>query len=177
MYFDVKGSASILRALLVAALLTALTPGWAFAQSDDVPEEPPASPLELLLEQRGALQLTSGQVGDLERIQAQLTSTNDPLVQRMMSLRTQWQQSRRAARNGRAEAPERLERIRTQAERIRTRIQQNNRDAMQRVNRMLTPTQRKQLRIIVQDRRQQTPGRSGGGGRGGRGRANADAGD
>jgi Spy/CpxP family protein refolding chaperone len=174
MYFDVKGSAPVLRALLLVMLLTALTPLSAFAQSDDVPEEPPASPLQLLLEQRGTLQLTSDQVGDLERIQAQLTSTNDPLVQRMMNLRTQWQQARRAARNGRAEAPERLERIRTQAERIRTRIQQNNRDAMQRVNRMLTPPQRKQLRTIVQDRREQNPGR---GGRGGRGGANADARD
>jgi DNA anti-recombination protein RmuC len=177
MYFDVdKSAAALLRAVLVAVSLTALTPFAAFAQGDETPGELPASPLQLLLEHRGSLALTSEQVGDLERIQEQLASTNDPLVQRMMNLRSQWQQERRAARNGRAkaqekaqektqeQAPARLERIRLQAERIRGRIQQNNRDAMQRVNRMLTPPQRRQLRTIVQERRQQNPGRRARGG-------------
>ena len=173
MYFDVrKSAAALLEAMLVAVFVTVLSPFTAFAQSDETPGGLPASPLELLLEQRGPLELTSGQVSDLERIREQLASTNDPLVQRMMNLRSQWQQERRAARNGRAKAPERaqepaparLERIRVQAERIRERIQQNNRDAMQRVNRMLTPPQRKQLRTIVQERRQQNPGRRARGG-------------
>jgi len=178
MYFDVKKSAAaLLRAVLVAILLTALTPCAAFAQGDEVPGELPASPLQLLLEHRGSLELTSEQVGDLERIQERLASTNDPLVQRMMNLRSQWQQERRAARNGRGQAetqdkaPARLERIRVQAERVRERIQQNNRAAMQRVNRMLTPPQRKQLRTIVQERRQQNPGRRA------RGRPSADGND
>jgi LTXXQ motif family protein len=159
MYFDVKISAALLRAMLVALFLTGLTPLVASAQGDEVPAELPASPLQLLLEHRGPLELTSEQVGDLEQIRERLASTNDPLVQRMMNLRRQWQQERRAARNGREQAPARLEGIRAQAERIRERIQQNNRAAMQRVNRMLTPPQRKQLRTIVQERRQQNPGR------------------
>lgn len=164
MYFDVKKYAvAVVRALLVALCLTGL-PAAAFSQAEEPPEAAPTSPLELLLERRAALELTSAQVGDLQQIRDQLASTNDPLVQRMMTLRSQWQQARRAARNGRAQAPERIERIRLQAERIRERIQQNNRDAMQRVNRMLTPPQRRQLRSIVQERRQQNPGRRAGGG-------------
>ena len=164
MYFDVKKSAfAAVRVLLVAWCLGAL-PAAAFSQTEEPPAAAPASPLDLLLERRGALELTSAQVGDLEQIRDRLASTNDPLVQRMMTLRSQWQQARRAARNGRAQAPERLERIRLQAERIRERIQQNNRDAMQRVNRMLTPPQRRQLRSILQERRQQNPGRRAGGG-------------
>jgi hypothetical protein len=164
MYFDVKKSASAaVRVLLVALCLGAL-PTAAFSQTEEPPEAAPTSPLDLLLERRDALELTSAQVGDLEQIRGRLASTNDPLVQRMMTLRSQWQQARRAARNGRAQAPERLERIRLQAERTRDRIQQNNRDAMQRVNRMLTAPQRRQLRSLVQERRQQNPGRRAGGG-------------
>ena len=164
MYFEVKKSAvAAFRVLLVALCLTGL-PTAAFSQTEEPPEAAPTSPLDLLLERRGALELTSAQVGDLEQIRAQLASTNDPLVQRMMTLRSQWQQARRATRNGRAQAPERVERIRLQAERVRDRIQQNNREAMQRVNRMLTPPQRRQLRSFVQERRQQNPGRRAGGG-------------
>ena len=158
-----KSAVAVVRAVLVALCLTGLSTA-AFGQTEEPPEAAPTSPLELLLERRSALELTSAQVGDLEQIREQLASTNDPLVQRMMTLRSQWQQARRAARNGRAQAPERLERIRVQAERLRDRIQQNNRDAMQRVNRMLTPPQRRQLRSIVQERRQQNPGRRAGGG-------------
>jgi hypothetical protein len=159
-----KSAVAVVRAVLVALCLTGLSSA-AFGQTEEPTEAaPPTSPLELLLEHRSALELTSAQVGDLEQIREQLGSTNDPLVQRMMSLRSQWQQARRGARNGRAQAPERLERIRLQAERLRERIQQNNRDAMQRVNRLLTPPQRRQLRSIVQDRRQQNPGRRAGGG-------------
>jgi hypothetical protein len=161
---------AVVRALMVAVSLTAL-PTAAFSQPEDAAAAVPTSPLELLLEQRGSLELTAAQVGDLQQIREQLASTNDPLVQRMMTLRSQWQLARRATRNGRAQAPERLERIRLQAERVRERIQQNNRDAMQRVNRMLTPAQRRQLRSIVQERRQQNPGRRAGGG------ANADGRD
>jgi hypothetical protein len=171
MYVDVKKSAAaLLRVVLVALFLTALTPFAAFGQGDQAAGELPPSPLQLLLEQRDALELTAEQVSNLDRIRERLASTNDPLVQRMMNLRSQWQQERRAARNGRAQAqeqeqaPARLERIRVQAERIRERIQQNNRDAMQRVNRMLTPPQRRHLRTIVQERRQQNPGRRARGG-------------
>lgn len=164
MYFDVKKSTvAALRVVLVALCLTGL-PTAAFSQAEEPPEAAPASPLDLLIERRGALELTSAQVGDLQHIRERLASTNDPLVQRMMTLRSQWQQARRAARNGREQAPERLERIRVQAERLRDQIQRNNRDAMQRVNRMLTPPQRRQLRSMVQERRQQNPGRRAGGG-------------
>ncbi len=158
-----KSALATVRVLLVAWCLAAL-PTAAFSQTEEPADAAPASPLDLLLERRSALELTSVQVGDLEQIRDRLASTNDPLVQQMMTLRSQWQQARRAARNGRAQAPERIERIRLQAERIRERIQQNNRDAMQRVNRMLTPPQRRQLRSIVQERRQQNPGRRAGGG-------------
>lgn len=164
MYVEVKKSAvAAVRVLLVALCLGAL-PTAAFSQGEDPPEAGPTRPLDLLLERRGALELTSAQVGDLEQIRDRLASTNDPLVQQMMTLRSQWQQARRAARNGRAQAPERTERIRLQAERLRDQIQRNNRDAMQRVNRMLTPPQRRQLRSIVQERRQQNPGRRAGSG-------------
>ena len=182
MYFDVnKSAAALLKAVLVAVCCTLLSPDTALAQTDETTGEIPASPLQLLLERRDALELTPEQVSDLERIREQLASTNDPLVQRMMNLRSQWQQERRAVRNGRAQAqaqdkvqdkaPARLQRIRVQAERVRARIQQNNREAMQRVNRMLTPPQRKQLRTIVQERRQQNPGRRA------RGAPNADGRD
>jgi hypothetical protein len=157
-----KSAVPFVRGLLMALCLS-LMPAAGLAQVEETADAP-ASPLEQLLEQRAALDLTTSQVGDLEQMRAELASTNGPLVQRMMDLRTQWQQARRAERNGRAQAPQRLERIRTQAERIRQRIQQNNRNAMQRVNRMLTPAQRKQLRTIVQERRQPNAGRRAGGG-------------
>jgi mono/diheme cytochrome c family protein len=73
----------------------------------------------------------------------------------MMTLRTQWRQARRAARDGgERQNPALRERIRTAAERLRARIQRNNRTAMQAVNRLLTPPQRAQLRAIVQERRE-----------------------
>ena len=95
----------------------------AFAQTGDPADEPPARPLEVLLQQRAELGLTSDQLGRLERIQGQLATDNEPLVSQMMNLRTQWQQERRAARNGRPPDVARVERIRTEAQEVRGRIQ------------------------------------------------------
>jgi len=140
-------------------------PAWA---QKDLPADPEgqSSPLELLLEDRAALALTTDQIGQLDQIRERLASTNEPLVAQMMSLRSQWQQERRATkkRGGGADQQARIERIRADAEQLRSRIQENNRSAMQNVNRMLKPAQRKQLRGIVQDRKQRNPGRRAGGG-------------
>jgi hypothetical protein len=154
------------RALLLAVLIGLLTPVAAGAQ-DALPTEAavPSSPLELLLEQRGSLGLTPEQLTRLDEIREQLAATNEPLVTRMMSLRTQWQRERRVARRGgREQDTARIERIRADAARIRTRIQNNNRTAMRQVNRVLMPQQRTQLRAIIEERRQQQRGRRAGGG-------------
>jgi DNA anti-recombination protein RmuC len=141
-----------------------MVPSLARAQ-DAVGDEPlPPSPIEQLLEQRAALNLSSDQLSRLDEIKQQLASKNEPLVNQMMQLRQQWQQARRGARNGRAGADERVEQIRRDAQDARAKIQQNNRAAMQDVNRLLRPAQRKQLRGIIQDRRQDIRGRRAGGG-------------
>jgi Spy/CpxP family protein refolding chaperone len=158
--------------LLILAVLAGLVlPAAAVAQEAGLPDEPEARPLEVLLQQREALGLTADQLGQLDRIQGRLTADNEPLVSRMMDLRTQWQQERRAARNGRPPDVSRIEQIRSAAQEVRGQLQANNRAAMRRVNRLLTPAQRQRLRGIVENRRQQTPGRrAGGGSAAGRGR-------
>jgi hypothetical protein len=124
----------------------------------------PRSPIEQLLEQKAALNLGPDQLSRLDEIKQRLAGQNEPLVNQMMTLRTQWQQARRAARNGRAPgAADQVEQIRAQAEETRGKIQQNNKAAMQEVNRLLRPAQRKQLRGILQDRRQDNRGRRAGG--------------
>jgi hypothetical protein len=144
--------------------MSLMVPSLARAQ-DAVGDEPlPPSPIEQLLDQRAALNLSSDQLSRLDEIKQQLASKNEPLVNQMMQLRQQWQQARRAARNGRAGAPARVDRIRAEAQDTRAKIQQNNRAAMQDVNRLLRPAQRKQLRGIIQDRRQDIRGRRAGGG-------------
>jgi len=151
--------------LLVLALLASLAMApAASAQKGPLGDDPlPRSPLEVLLEQRAALDLSSDQLTRLDEIRGRLASDNEPLVNQMMTLRTEWQQARRAARNGRGpDAAERVARIRADAEELRGRIQQNNRTAMQAVNQLLRPAQRKQLRGIVQERRQQPAGRRAG---------------
>ena len=153
--------------LFLAVLVSIGHPPPAWAQNDlPADQERQSSPLELLLEHRAALALTTDQIGQLDQIREQLASTNEPLVAQMMSLRSQWQQERRTAkkRGGGADQQARIERIRADAEQLRSRIQENNRSAMQNVNRLLKPAQRKQLRGIVQDRKQQSSGRRAGGG-------------
>lgn len=150
--------------LLVILAMSLMVPSVAWAQ-DAVGDAPlPPSPIEQLLEQRAALNLSPDQLSRLDEIKQQLTSKNEPLVNQMMMLRQQWQQARRAARNGRAGAPVRVEQIRAEAQDARAKIQQNNRAAMQEVNRLLRPAQRKQLRGIIQERRQDNRGRRAGGG-------------
>lgn len=148
------------RALLLALVLSSLVPGWASAQAEPPPDEaPPSSPLEILLERRDSLGLSPDQLTRLDRIRERLATANEPLIARMMTLRSQWQQQRRVAARNRGELNEqRTERIRIQAARVRTRIQANNRAAMQSVNQLLTAGQRKQLRSFVQERREQKPG-------------------
>lgn len=127
----------------------------AAAQTAGLPDEA-ARPLEILLQQRNALGLTPEQLGRIEGIRSDLAATNEPFVQRMMTLRTQWQQARRATRQAdTAEAAARLERLRTAANQVRARIQQNNRTAMLSVNRVLTRDQRIRLRDVVNERRRQ----------------------
>lgn len=143
-------------AVLLGVLLIGLgLPPAVAAQGDTSGDSSvPPSPLELLQEQRGALNLSADQLSRLDDIRDRLASRNGPLVDRMMTLRTEWQQARRAARNGRGrQAEARVERIRAAAQEARQRIQQNNRTAMQEVNRLLSPAQRKQLRGMIQDRR------------------------
>jgi hypothetical protein len=128
-------------------------------------------PLELLLEHRESLALTSDQLSRLATIRERLVRANEPLVNRMMTLRREWQQQRAAGRRAaRADNAAQLERIRSAAEPVRARIQQNNRTAMQAVNRLLNREQRTRLRGLVDERRRQdgaaaTP-RRGAGGRG-----------
>ena len=146
--------------LILAVVASLVRPAAAFAQ-EEVPDEPLARPLDVLLQQRAALGLTSDQLGELGRIQDRLAADNESLVNRMMDLRAEWQQQRRAARTGRPPDVTRIEQIRSAAREVQEKIQANNRTAMRRVNRLLTPPQRKQLRGIVEKRRLQTPGRRG----------------
>src|SRR5678815_5539450 len=94
-----RGRLGMLLLALVAIL--AFTPAAASAQTDPGDEPLPRSPLEVLLEQRAALNLSSDQLARLVQIRGRLASDNEPLVNQMMTLRTEWQQARRAARNGR----------------------------------------------------------------------------
>ena len=155
----------LLRHSLLVVVAGLLTPSAVSAQTAPTDDEPlPRSPIELLVQQQAALGLTPQQLGRLDRIRDRLAVANEPLVSRMMRLRAQWQQERRAASRGeRSRNAERVESIRAAAEQTRTRIQRNNRTAMQAVNRLLTADQRAQLRSIIEERRQQNPGRRGGG--------------
>jgi hypothetical protein len=156
---------------VAVSLLTSLAlPMCAFAQDAAGDPAIPRSPLEQLLEKKAALNLSTDQLSRLDDIKQRLAGQNEPLIAQMMTLRTEWQQARRAARNGRAQAADRVERIRAEAEETRGKIQQNNRTAMQEVNRLLRPAQRQQLRGMLQERRQENQGRRAGGANAGNGR-------
>jgi hypothetical protein len=150
-------------ALVLAALVLAAPAVAQEAQVQPKPDVPasqiaeamPPRPLELLLEHREALGLTAAQLDRLAAIRERLAAANEPLVNRMLELRREWQQQRRAERRERNEHnAARLARIRTAAQPLHTRIQRNNRTAMQAVNRLLTRDQRAKLRAIVEHRRQ-----------------------
>jgi hypothetical protein len=154
------------RAVRAALLLT----GLAAAPAAPLRAQQVApAPLEILLESREALGLTAEQVEGLRRLRARLSERNEPLVTRMLELRTRWQGEQRAA--GRAAGGVELGRsaslqgIREAAQPINQQIQANNRAAMQEVNRLLTGEQRQRLRAIVQARR--PPGRGASAARGG----------
>ena len=156
---------------LIVALLACLTgligPGVPNAAAQDAATaqdggaaetQVPQSPLELLLDQGDALNLTEAQRDQLDRIRRRLATRNDPLIQQMLALRQQWQQERGAAGGDRRpRMQQRLQRIRNSAARLRERIGRNNRAAMQSVNCLLTPPQRAQLRAMIQERRRQPP--------------------
>ena len=145
------GSSPACLAIVLCLGVSSLAAG----QSAGLPDEP-ARPLEVLLQQREALGLTPEQIGRIEGIRSELATTNEPFVSRMMTLRAQWQQARRAMRQAdTAEAAARVKRIRTAADQMRARIQRNNRTAMLSVNRLLTRDQRTQLRAIVTERQRQ----------------------
>jgi hypothetical protein len=161
--FSCRARSHLAGVWLLAFAVAFLLPAAASAQ-DAVGDEPlPPSPIEQLFEKRAALNLSSDQLSRLDEVKQRLAAQNDPLVNQMMTLRQQWQQARRAARNGRAQAANRVERIRAEAQDTRAKIQQNNKAAMQEVNRLLRPAQRKQLRGIIQERRQDNRGRRAGG--------------
>jgi hypothetical protein len=125
------------------------------AAAQQAPVSP--TPLAVLLESREALGLTADQVERLQVLRDSLAGRNEPLVTRMLELRTRWQRERRGT--GRAGAVLRLEQnaallgIREAAQPLNQQIQANNRAAMQEVNRLLTPEQRRRLRELVQERR------------------------
>ena len=156
------------RAFLLVSLLVGLgLPSLAGAQ--DLPSAgagTPPRPLELLIEHRDSLGLTSDQLDRLGQIRERLANANEPLVNRMLTLRRRWQRERGIAqKEGGQQNQARLDRIRRAAEPIRERIQRNNRTAMQAVNRLLTREQRAQLRAIVEERRKvdgaEAPARGG----------------
>src|SRR5690348_4793968 len=98
--------------LVVTLAVSLLLPSAAWAQ-DGLGDQPlPPSPIEQLLEQRAALNLSPDQLSRLDEIKQRLASKNEPLVNQMMTLRQEWQRARRAARNGREGAPARVEQIR-----------------------------------------------------------------
>ncbi len=140
------------RALICTFFALAHVPAtWAQpAFSDEA--RPARSPLELLLERRDALQLNDEQVARIGTIRDRLATQNDPLVARLIHLRTRWRAERQA---GPQQDLSRLRGIRTAAAPIHARIQQNNRAAMRAVNQVLTPAQRGRLRRIVEERRRQ----------------------
>ncbi len=139
------------RALLLALIFISIAGPSAAQDAPELAAQEPfrQSPLELLLEHRDSLGLTADQLARLDEIRQELAARNEPLIDRMLRLRNEWQEARRSARSGAG----RLERIRTAAEPIRARIQRHNREAMQAVRRMLTPAQREHLRDIVEERR------------------------
>lgn len=142
---------------LALGLLCLGVPGVAIAQTEQADESSPR-PLEILLQQRDALGLTADQLHQIDGIRNRLRAENEPLVGRMITLRIQWRQARRAAAADQPQSADRLERVRTAAERVRLRIQTHNRQAMQQVRRLLTPAQRAQLRTLVEERlRRATP--------------------
>jgi hypothetical protein len=159
---DARCARGYLGRLFLAVLASLAITSSASAQNGPLGDDSlPRSPLEVLLEQRAALNLSSDQLARLDEIRGRLAADNGPLVNQMMTLRTEWQQVRRAARKGRGpDTAERVARIRADAEELRGRIQQNNRTAMQAVNQLLRPAQRKQLRGIIQERRQQRAGQA-----------------
>jgi Spy/CpxP family protein refolding chaperone len=157
------GAARVATRLALALLCTAL-PGLVAAQTAGPAGEPPVRPLDLLLRQREALALTTGQLARIDEIRSRLASANDPLIERMLALRMQWQRARRMTGSaGGPPAAVRLRRIQTMASQIRVRIQRNNRLAMLEVNRVLTPEQRAQLRAIIDERRRDAAPPPGGG--------------
>jgi hypothetical protein len=109
-------------------------------------------PLDLLTEHWDALDLTPAQQLRLERIRKRLARENDPLIARMVALRSEWQAERLAAqRAGGARETPRLVRIRAAAEPLHAEIQRNTRTAMQAVHQMLLPRQRMLLRELMQE--------------------------
>ncbi len=138
--------------LLLILLSALLLPPQLAAQDAPRPAEA-LRPLDLLLQQRSTLALTADQVARLESIRDRLAAANGPLVERMIALRAQWRQARRAEQAGHAGADARVRRIRRAADQVGLRIRRNNRLAMGEVNRLLSPAQRAQLREIIEERR------------------------
>ena len=156
------------KALVLLGLMGALANG---ARAQQV--APPA--LEVLLESRAALALTTEQVTRIEAIRASLAQRNEPLIARMMEYRAQYQRETRAAaranggrRQGQAirQVPPmlgsqaqpsgnpRIEQIRQAAQALLEQIQANNKAVMQQeVNQLLTPPQRRRLRELVEQRK------------------------
>jgi hypothetical protein len=148
--------------LVLPALLVLLTAEPATAQFPP-PERLGAAPLEWLLAERERVGLTPAQVERLREAHQALSRRNDPLLDRMVMLRAEWQRERQAMqRAGLRDETPRLRRIRARTEPVLDRIQRNNQAAMQRVNELLTPPQRQRLRLLLQQQRTVAPQRPGG---------------
>jgi hypothetical protein len=155
-----------LTGLVALSALLSLTAGPVLAQgpppdrSGPPPERqgPPPdragpSPLEWLLTERERVGLTPAQVERLQEVHRALARRNDPLLDRMVMLRAEWQRERLAMqRAGLRDETPRLRQIRSRVEPVFEQIQRNNQAAMQRVNQLLTPPQRQRLRTMLQQR-------------------------
>jgi Spy/CpxP family protein refolding chaperone len=148
----------VLNALL--ACLTGLVlalPGAARAQDPAGTQDPAPlreGPLEWLLAARAELELTDEQTARLEEVRLRLHTRNEPLIRRLMVLRTEWQRERMLLRrSGAARESPRLQQIRTRSDVLYLQIQRHNRAAMAEVNRVLTPPQRQRVRALLEERR------------------------
>jgi Spy/CpxP family protein refolding chaperone len=118
-------------------------------------------PLEWLLAAHAELELTEEQTARLQEVRLRLHTRNEPLIRRLMVLRTEWQRERMLQRrSGAARESPRLQQIRTRSDGLYLQIQRHNRAAMGEVNRVLTPPQRQRVRELLEERR----GRGGPGG-------------
>jgi Spy/CpxP family protein refolding chaperone len=107
--------------------------------------------IDMLLELRGQLALTTEQVARLQQIDARIDEKNRPLVEQMSQIRRQMrglgpQQNHTAQQRAQHEA------LMEEARPILQQIMANNRSGMDEVGGVLTPPQRTRLAELIRDR-------------------------